>query len=362
MNQQRIAIVEIGGSHDECILSQVIALKNSGCWVVFCSTKEMYERNEHFSKWFDEFHEIILPKKMIGDFFVMQKLNKWFAQNAISKVILNTAQGGHMRNLCLTSHRKTQFFGILHTTKLLEGSFTQNLISKKIKHYFVLNDTLKQKIKPPKGITIHSFYPLDYPSFGKEIEKPTDEFWVTIIGGVEFRRKDLKGFISFAKNTPANVKFIFLGKSDTSHSDVQQFNQLLEENNLLSKVTLFDTFIDQKTFDAYLKKTDCIVPLVHPDTPSADEYFNRQISGAINVAFSYSIPMMIHEAYSNWEDFQSGVQFYNLSNQSEQFVELMQRKKEFADALILNPTFSKVLQQEKFANVILNSSDKSKNT
>lgn len=359
MNQQRIAIVEIGGSHDECILSQVIALKNSGCWVVFCSTKEMYERNVHFSKWFDEFHEIILPKKMMGDFFAMRNLNKWFSKNGISKVILNTAQGGHMRNLCLTSHRNVQFFGILHTTKLLEGSFTQNLISKKVKHYFVLNETLKQKIVPPKGMTIHSFYPLNYPSFSKVIEKPTDEFWVTIIGGVEFRRKDLKGFISFAKSTPDTVKFIFLGKSDASHNDVQQFHRLLEEHNLLSKVTLFDTFIDQETFDAYLKKTDGILPLVHPDTPSADEYFNRQISGAINVAFSYGIPMMIHEAYKNWTDFQSGVQFYNLSNQLEQFVDLMQRKKEFEEALQLNPTFSKDFQQEKFAGVILGLSDKS---
>lgn len=357
--QLKIAIVEIGGSHDECILSQVIALKKKGCWLVFCSTREMYERNSLFATLFDEFHEVNLPKSMIGDFLAMRNLNKWFVRSSISKVILNTAQGGHVRNLCLTSHRSVAFFGIIHTIKMLDKSFTQSLISRKVKHYFVLNDTLKKRVHSPKGISIHSFYPLDYPSYDQKIEKPKTAFWVTIIGGVEFRRKDLSGFISFAKTTAAHVKFIFLGKSDEHHEDVIQFKSMINTNGIDSKMVLFNEFVDQETFDATLKVTDCILPLIHPNTPSAEEYFNRQISGAINVAFSYGIPMMIHEAYSEWEDFQSGVQFYNLSNQSEQFVELMQRKNEFVEALKLNPKFSKNLQNEKFAKVILNHSDKS---
>src|SRR5690606_31802813 len=110
----------------------------------------------------DEFHEVVLPQSMFGDFFAMVHLNKWLVKNKIDCVVANTAQGGHIRNLCLTASSHVKFFGIIHTIKLLKGSFTQVLISKKIKNYFVLNDTLKKYAGGQEGLTIHSFYPLSY--------------------------------------------------------------------------------------------------------------------------------------------------------------------------------------------------------
>jgi hypothetical protein len=207
--QKRVAILEIGGSHDECILSQLIGLKQAGAWIVFCGTKEMFEKNSHFQSYSDEFHEVVLPKSMMGDFFEMVRLNKWFAKHKIDSVIANTAQGGHIRNLCLTASSNVKFFGIIHTIKLLNGSFTQKLISKKIKNYFVLNDTLKNYTGKHIGIDIHSFYPLNYPSFSETVNKPEGEFWVSIIGGVEYRRKDLNGFVEMAKKTKEHIHFYF---------------------------------------------------------------------------------------------------------------------------------------------------------
>lgn len=349
----KVAIVEIGGSHDECILTQVIALKQTNCYVVFCGTSKMYHSNFEFEKFFDEFHEITLPQSMLGDFFCMRNLNKWFLKNKITKVILNTAQGGHMRNLCLTSNKSIKFYGILHTIKLLQGSFTQSLISKKVKDYFVLNDQLMVNAGKVKGLNLHSFYPLDYPIYDLEIAKPEDEIWITVIGGVENRRKDLSGFVNFAKETTANIRFIFLGKSDVNHPDVIDFKSHLDEKNLNSKVKLFDDFVTQAEFDAYLKVTDGILPLVHPGTPSAEEYFSRQISGAINVAFSYKIPMMIHEHYNQWEDFNQGIVFYSLENLNSRFVDFCGKLISLKQDLQQNQKFSKELQQKKFSNVVL---------
>lgn len=349
----KVAIVEIGGSHDECILTQVIALKQVNCYTIFCGTRKMYDSNTEFKEHFDEFYEVALPKTMLGDFFCMRNLNKWFLKNKVSKVVLNTAQGGHMRNLCLTSNKNIKFYGILHTIKLLQGSFTQSLISKKVKDYFVLNDQLILNAVKVKGINLHPFYPLDYPTYDSEISKPKDEIWITIVGGVENRRKDLSGFVNFAKETADNVRFIFLGKSDINHSDVIDFKFRLDENNLNAKVTLFNDFVTQAAFDAYLKVTDGILPLIHPRTPSADEYFSRQISGAINVAFSYKIPMMIHEHYNHWEDFNQGIVFYSLENLNARFVDFCGKLTSLKQDLQQNQKFSKELQWKKFTNVVL---------
>lgn len=351
--QKRIAIVEIGGSHDECILSQLIGLKQCGVWIVFCGTKEMFEKNSQFQYYSDEFHEVVLPKSMFGDFFAMVRLNRWFVKNKIDCVISNTAQGGHIRNLCLTASTSIQFFGIIHTIKLLKGSFTQNLISKKIKDYFVLNDTLKKYAGAQEGLNIHSFYPLSYPNFYTKIDKPNGELWISIIGGVEYRRKDLNGFVEMAKITDENVHFYFLGKSNRNSDEVEYFKKQIKETNLSHRVHLFNDFMNEDEFDAYLKQTDGILPLVHPNTPSAEEYFSRQISGAINVAFSYKIPMMIHEHYQDWEDFSKGVIFYNLETFEEQLLQFQKNIPDLKEQLKSNPKFSSDFQNQRFAEIVL---------
>ncbi len=351
---KKVAILEIGGSHNECILSQLIGLKAAGATIVFCGSKEMYLKNSQFSQYVDEFHEVILPHSMLGDFMTMVRLNKWFVKNDVSVVIANTAQGGHVRNLCLTANSKVKFFGLIHTIKMLDKSFTQSLISKKVKNYFVLNDTLKKYIGEKKGLTIESFYPLNYPTFDEKVDKSTKQFWIGIIGGVESRRKDLEGFIKMARSTSENVHFYFLGKSNVETDEVKQFIEQLKINQLTERVHLFHSFVDEKQFDAYLQQIDAVFPLVHPNTPSADEYFTRQISGAINVAFSYKIPMMIHEKYQDWEDFNSGVVFYDLSNFEHQFQEFLNQKENLKTQLEMNPKFSTAFQNQNFAKMVLN--------
>lgn len=201
---------------------------------------------------------------------------------------------------------------------------------------------------------MHSFYPLSYPSFNESIEKPSNTTWIGIVGGVEFRRKDLTGFIKIAQLTPKNVSFIFLGKSNPFSEDVIKFKQLCKASAIEDRVVLFEDIVKERLFDAYLKQMDGIFPLVHPETPSSEEYFSRQISGAINIAFSYKIPMMIHEEYRNWEDFKNGVVFYNLSNFSEKMIEFLTQLSDLKTALKNNPKFSSDFQNQQFARVVLN--------
>lgn len=351
--QVKVAIVEVGDSHDECILSQLIALKKSGAWIAFCSSKELFQKNSEFVKYIDDFYEVTFPKTMLGDFMAMLKLNQWFQKTGVKKVIANTAQGGHIRNLCLTASKKIQFYGIVHTIKLLNESFTQRLISKKIKTYFVLNDELQKRIASQKGIEIHTFYPLSYPHFKQTKNKSPNEIWIGIVGGVENRRKDLAGFLKMAQQTPENVHFYFLGKSNLDLSEVQIFIQQIKDYQLSKRVHYFIDFLQEQDFNAYLNGLDGIFPLVHPNTESAKEYFSRQISGAINLAFSYKIPMMIHESYSYWEDFQSGVIFYNLAHFQKQFNTFIEQKKELKNQLTKHPKFNEKQQNNRFAEIVL---------
>ena len=350
---EKVALVEFGGSHDECLMAQFIALKEKGCHVTFVSTQEMFNRNAFLHYYIDEFKKIQFSGKAFKDFSVIRKLNSYFKTNGINTVILNTAQGAHVRNLCLTSPKKIEFIGIVHTLKKFQGSFTQKLINLKIRKYLVLNDFFLTKITIQKNIHVTSFYPLCFPIFENEIEKNSEEKWVTIIGGVENRRKDLIGSIPLMRElVQKGFKFIFLGKSDFKHPDVIYFNQFLKDAAIEKEVKLFDSFVSAEEFDAYLKATDLIWPMVHPNTPSATEYFKNQISGAMNVSFAYKIPMLIHQDYINqWEDFLHAIS-YNMENFAQKVLEGYEQKEDIQRALRETEKFDPLYQEKKYLDFI----------
>jgi hypothetical protein len=349
---EKIALVEFGGSHDECLLSQMVALKQRGCSITFVSTKAMYERNPFFEDYCNDVHFVSLTGAALGDFKAMRDLNHFFRSQGIQKVILNTAQGGHVRNLCLTSSKNVEFIGIIHTLKKFQGSFTQRIIDLKIRKYFVLNDFFLSKIKTKRGQSVESFYPLRFLHFDKKIEKPKEEIWITIIGGVENRRKDLIGSLDLMLKTPPHCKFIFLGKSDPSSKDRQQLDLILKGSVLENRVLLFDQFVSAEDFDAYLNQTDIIWPMVHPNTPSADEYFRNQISGAINVSFSYKIPLLIHDYYfEKWDDLNDSLH-YGIATFKSDFEKGLAILKDLKIKIVEKEKFNPEYQEKKYVRFI----------
>jgi hypothetical protein len=350
---KKVAILEIGGSHDECLLSQFSALKTAGMETYFISSNALWNRNTKLSEVVDHFIPFEMEKKNLKDFLKIIKLNKFFVSENISMVVFNTAQGAHVRNFCLTASKKTEYIGVIHTINKFKKSFTQKIIHRKIKKYFVLNDYLRSQITPPNGIQVQSFYPLRFPKFDKQIFKSDEELWIVIIGGVEFRRKDLLGsLVLMDKINEANIRYVFLGKSDLQHPDIISFKATLQNYTFNSQVFLFDTFIDEETYDAYLKGADFIWPMVHPETPSAEEYFKNQISGAMNISFGYKIPMLVHEDYSKtWDDLE-----YAFSYSLEGFVSDFQRAKlqrqEKKESLKNAVKFSVSFQEKNYINFL----------
>ncbi len=335
-----VALVEIGGSHDECLYSQLFALKAAGCTVHLVCTEALRQRNPHFETYTDAWKIVETRGKALEDLQKMKRLNRYFREQGIEKVILNTAQGGHIRNLCLYASRRSRFYGIIHTLRKFEGSFTQRIINRKVKDYLVLNDTLLKQVHAPE-LRIDSFYPLRYPHFEGQVPKGA-KYRIALIGGVENRRKDLEGFVRIVRETRhLPLEFVFLGKSDSEHIaglDPQDADRIVS----------FRHFLDHETFDAYLQNTDVILPLVHPGTDSAREYFRNQISGALNVAFAYRIPLLVHQAYSGWEDLKHTASFYTMDRISDNWTLALEHLPELKKAYGKLPKLTAEVQEEKY--------------
>jgi|GEM_PF-315368 len=352
-NVLKIALLEIGNSHEECLLTQMVALKSAGAHLTFICTQEMKDRNPHFAPYIDVFEIIAFTHTALGDFKLMRRVNRYMETNQIRKAILNTAQGGHIRNLCLKS-TQVEYIGIIHTIRKFQGSFTQKVISRKVRKYFVLSDLLLGKITLPKGIRIRSFYPLIHPHFGQPLEKDPSETWITLVGGVENRKKDLAGFADLVLQVKdQSVRFIFLGKSDPSSTEILAFKQQLAERGLSGKVVFFDTFISPERFDAYLAHTDFILPLIHPGTASAEQNISCQISGAFNLAFGYRIPLLMHRAYADLTDFKLASCFYEIRDFRESLAQALEQRINVAQQIATVPKWQVDYQQQQFLDFVL---------
>ena len=356
---KNVAVVEIGGSHDECLLSQFFALKHAGCRIYFIGTEELWQRNQSFYSLVDTFVPIKVGRGAVADFMTMRRLNSYFHAHHIEKVVLNTAQGGHVRNLCITAKKSTEFIGIIHTLRKFNGSFTQKVISRKVKKYFVLNTFFLDHISPQKGIRLEAFYPLRFPTFENSSRVTKNFTQIAVIGGVENRRKDLMGSLPLMESiSNRNIRIVFLGKSDPKKEEVIAFKKALVERGLQEKVILFDDFVDAPRFDEVLKSTDFIWPMVHPKTDSAKEYFRNQIPGALNVSLGYKIPLFVHRAYaSSWSDLHT-VATYELETFREDLEKAIENHQKLSDELLQNPKYSMAYQEENYVKFIFDSASK----
>jgi len=352
MNSNSIVLLEIGGSHDECLLTQMHAIKALGHEIVLICTSNIKNRNPIFKNYVDEFYTVDLShgkKKGKNEIKILWGQLK---NSGVKKVIFNTAQGNNVRKLCLYAlFNKIEFIGIIHTTLKFKGSFTQKIINLKIKRYLLLSEYLLSTVSPPKGVIIDYFYPIHFPSFGKNIKK--EKAIITIIGGVENRRSDLSGFLRMLVSTKnIDASFVFLGGTDHTDKGVTTLKTQLKNHGLAGKVTFFDTFIAQETFDAHLRNTDLILPLIHPGTPSSDQYFKNQISGAMSVAFSYKIPLLIHETYQNISEMNNASFYYNEENFSTVLVKSLEARERKSEKMRSNYHYDSSYQEYRYAKFI----------
>jgi len=208
-------------------------------------------------------------------------------------------------------------------------------------------------LKANKFESIYLIFQPDYSS--SKIHKPEDEFWVCIPGRVEQKRRDYKALLNNLEKTSLskNVKIILLGKIDDKLVD--ELKSSLIKLNLVNQIIVFDDFITNDIFYSYLKMSDLVLPLIHPENIWFKKYFKTQISGSYNMAFTYRIPMLCEESFSGYEDFKDTSFFYKPEDLIEKINELSFNKNFYltATSKMYNlPKWNSDNQYKKYINFI----------
>ena len=310
LNSNNIAIIEFDNSHDELLYSQVKFLNAYNISPHIIINQNMESRLV-FLKDFSQCKTFNPPKNFFSRIKMILEIFQFIRINNVTKIILNSAHGILVRDFCILAPRNIEIIGVLHYVDKLTNSFTQKLISSRVKKYFVLNDYLLHLIKSARQKEFRSFYPIYFNSFNKiQTDKTNEEIWITIPGPIEFLKRDYLGLFDNIKTLSTKIKFIFLGRADTV--DGKLLKSILVERSLINHCIFFDGFIDWDTFLSYMSDSDIIMPLIHPSNPRFEDYQSKHISGSFNLSFGLGIPMLIHESFSDKSDFQISSVFYSL--------------------------------------------------
>lgn len=356
MNKKNVALIEICGSHDECLYSQYRFLIEAGLDVHLIISENLNSRIEHYD---DNLNVLSLEfnNKLSNDIAKLYKIRKYLINNKIDRVIINTASNEIISKLLYFIPRKIRIFGVIHSLKKLTTSFSQSLINNKIKNYFVINDYLLKYAPNLKSTKFSSFYPIYFKKPGFEIEKVENDFWVAIPGSIEFIRRDYLGLIHNLeqREIPKNLKFLFLSNSKSKYSDASKIKDLIKNKPYNDNFIFFDEFIMPEKLAAYLNKSDLILPLLNPGVANYNDYLNNQISGTFNLSFGFSIPMIMHPDFSKFDDFVASSFF----SDDDDFVdtilnfyynrEIMKQK---ASEIKSYQKFNFIVQQKKYLDFI----------
>ncbi len=306
----KTAIVEIRESHEECICTQLSFLKDAGHQVTLILHPQLAEQITDYANLADEV--IYIDFENQGSFKKLRLQWQVFGMlKNFDLIVLNTAHSySVVRNLTiLLRFARAACVGILHNTKKLNSSFTQRIISKKTKKYFVLNDALLPWNENTSSIKIQSFYPIFFPEYEPVPVYKQSEIWIGIPGRIDYKRRDYDFLVDALAEIKAldRVKFVILGKVDRNNPVGKRFYDSLEKSGQLGRFKLFHSFIENRDFHSYLAACDYIMPLL---TLNKD-YLKYKISGSFNLAFAHKKPMLCHNFFQDIPDLRENSLFFD---------------------------------------------------
>ncbi|MDR2385658.1 MAG: hypothetical protein LBD80_08385 [Tannerella sp.] len=307
---KNIALVELGGSHSECMHLQIKALKEAGYRVFLICNASLCDDFPDKTL-FDGLQTHHDTRSLKCRMKIIMETKKFLKRNNISTVVFNTVEISLIRNLTVFSPCSTaSYIGVVHNGRYLENSASCRIISRKVKKFFVLSHFIKEHLNIRPGIEVGAFYPVYYPPYGEAniAPKKSDEIWIIVPGAISPQKKDLDLLLNALERNRLHpwVRIILLGRIDaqTAPQHARRIAAIAQSNN----ITTFSDRVRNDVFHTYMKHADLVMPLIH-----ADNYGAFRISGAYNLARGYKTPLLLEEEQKNCPDFERIALFYDKS-------------------------------------------------
>lgn len=309
------ALVELGGSHDECLYSQAAFLRDGGFEVHVVVSEDLRPRVESYDT-AAAIHTLPARGGEWGSLRTAWRLWRLVGIIDAELVVFNTAHGAMVRDFTLLPGSGRRLAGIVHNILKLRDSSGQKVISRRVKRYLVLNDYLLDNRDDDLEVELDWFYPIFFPKYEVfPVAKDPDELWACVPGRIDFKRRDYEGLLMSlaAGGVPPGLRMIFLGGFEDEATRARVADLVTATGNP-ERFTFREGFTDHGTFQSHVAASDLVLPLLHPGTERFHEYSGVQISGAFNLAFAHRVPLLMESFFARYEAFGGNSLFYDLED------------------------------------------------
>jgi hypothetical protein len=302
----KIAVIEFSTAHHELFPSYFHLLKNNNLtfFINNSLTCEMEQKLDH-----TKVQRIRLSKfKIIDAFRLAANLHK----NKFTHCLINTAEGKVSKYFCIFNKLfGIKNIGIIHNAnKIQNPGFTQRSILKRLDHVLVLSDFIKDSLNE-KNVQV--FYPVFQFKNSNSRIKNQHQLVISIIGNVEFKRRDYQFLINFLSQHKDKLQdricFKIIGNASAQEGPL--LIKRVEDEKLSSFFQFFNQRLSDDQMNHELDSSDLIFPLITPSIKIFNDYLKYKISGAYNLSYASHIPMIIHDRFSALDDFKHGNYFFS---------------------------------------------------
>lgn len=306
----KIALIELFPYHTECLYSQLLFLQGSQHVTLICDRK-VESIVSDFANMCEQIRYYDFSK-----FSALVKLQLFLFKHKFDAVILNTAQGSRPLKFVLLPHRRVmKIVGTVHDTGKINTSFGQKLICNRLNGFYVLAGYIDKQIPATWNYRHQYFLPIYYPPYTNIPIDKKGEIWVSIPGAIEYKRRDYKALLEIAKNEllDKRIKFVLLGNKNLGQGS--DFLSQIEKENLSNRFITFDGRVPNPLFYSYIKHSDYLLTLIHPNVDSFEAYMIAKISGMFPLAMAYNKTLLCHNDFAHVKDFDFKARYYNTANE-----------------------------------------------
>lgn len=303
---KKVLLVELFAYHHECLYPQIRFLKDAGVDLTLVANQKLKKAIDALEL---DFEVTYFDFNKLSSFFA---LRSFIIKNKFEIVILNTIQGSAALKFSLLPLPKwVKVVGTLHDTSKLETSVGQRMISKKYNRFYTLSKYIQTPPMEKMRLETTCFNPCYFKEYQLVNLNKGSEIWISIPGSVSWSRRDYDFLVEIAQHNDLNknVKFIILGNINSQDGII--LSEKIKELGIADHFILFDHFVADELFHSYLKSSDYLLPLIHPDTPSAKQYLTNKISGVYPLSLGYQKTMICHEMFSTVNNFDYPSVYYH---------------------------------------------------
>lgn len=324
----KIAIIDIGKSHHEYLLTQARVFENDTVdyfvsdFLKSCVDSSINMNPNH------NWYPMMNPKKKIS--YIYQVINK-IKKGEYSYVIINTLQNDWVKylllalslgrkkrcKLVLSVHNINSYFDLPHTrrTRNILKQFIKRMVFKRADAYNVFGENLKEYLRSRlgKNVAQKNITTIPFSCYNETLVtsyKTNEKFKIVVPGTVNYRRRDYT-FIErlFEAIKGYQIEIVLLGMPVG-----EEGQKLVEKLSSHKNFVVYNDFVSPVDFDQQMESADIILSpielgIYHDGV--LEEYGLSKESGVSFASIKYAIPLVIPSNVKKMKELENGTLHYS---------------------------------------------------